>query len=124
LDWDLIDNIYALFNPAASLLRALSYGNSDEIYFDKTYEEPKECWMLTHLSVDPECQKHGIGLRLCQWGLEYAKEEELPATLCSTIDGKRLYQKAGFRAIGSWQWAEGNDRTMSIMRVGFARQEG
>jgi len=76
LDWDLIDNIYALFNPAASLLRALSYGNSDEIYFDKTYEGPKECWMLTHLSVDPECQKHGIGSRLCQWGLEYAKEEE------------------------------------------------
>jgi predicted N-acetyltransferase YhbS len=72
--------------------------------------------MLTHLSVDPECQKHGIGLRLCQWGLEYAKREELPATLCSTIDGKKLYQKAGFRAVGSWQWAEGNDRTMSIMR--------
>lgn len=117
--WDssVVEYAYTLFNPAASLPRDLSYGKADEVYYSENDAEPEECWMLTYLSVSPDHQRKGVGMELCQWGMERAREEGICAFLYSTVAGRRLYEKAGFRAVGDWRWAKGgDDRVMTIMK--------
>jgi len=113
---DLIENIHLLLNPAASLPRNLSYGSADPVYFDKAVGAPDKSWLLAHLSVDPKYHKKGIGLLLAQTVLQRAEKERLPVILYSAPEGKKLYLKAGFRDIGTWQWAEGENRTFSVRR--------
>lgn len=112
-----VDYAYLLFNPATSLPRNLSYGKGDEVYYSKNDTAPEESWTLAYLAVSPSHQKKGIGAELCQWGMKKAEEEGICAFLLSTISGKRLYEKVGFRVVGEWRWAKGgDDRLMTIMR--------
>lgn len=112
-----VEYAYTLFNPAASLPRELSYGKGDDVYYSKNDTAPEECWTLACLSVSPAHQKKGIGAELCRWGMERARRERVCAFLHSTIAGRRLYEKVGFRIVGEWRWAKGgDDRLLTIMR--------
>jgi hypothetical protein len=66
-DWDIIEDIYLLLNPATSLPRNLLYGVTAPVYFDKAVGAPDQTWLLVHLSVDPKYLKKGLGCYLLKW---------------------------------------------------------
>jgi GNAT superfamily N-acetyltransferase len=105
-----------LFNPAASLRHNLQLGNDDEKYNDPSYEEPGEAWGINEIAVAPDFQRHGIGMRLLQWGIDCAIYDSVPVTLTSTPAGVRLYERAGFRIYGTWKWAKKANETYTMMR--------
>jgi len=56
---------------------------------------------LTHadleiLGVDPAYQGYGLGSKLLKWGLSRADEEGVEVYLCSSPEGRRVYEKYGF----------------------------
>lgn len=58
-------------------------------------------WLLTHadleiLGVDPAYQGRGLGSKLLKWGLSRADEEGIEVYLCSSPEGRRVYEKYGF----------------------------
>jgi ribosomal protein S18 acetylase RimI-like enzyme len=75
---------------------------------------PAERWRLCWLAVSPKCQRTGIGRRLVQWGLDRCEEEGIPAVLESSIPGKPLYEKMGFREIG-WASYDKGRRSQPVM---------
>ena len=107
-----------LLNPSASVVRNFKYGRADDKFFDPSYKDPKEQWTVHELAVSPRCQRNGAGMRLLEWGMAHAREEQVPITLTSSIAGRRLYDKAGFLNYGTWRWAEGEGpgRECALMR--------
>ena len=65
---------------------------------DHSGEEEK--WHLQELAVAPSFQRRGVGGMLIDWGLERAREENIPAMLESSQAGHKLYQKKGFQITG------------------------
>jgi ribosomal protein S18 acetylase RimI-like enzyme len=77
---------------------------------------PAERWRLCWLAVSPKCQRTGIGKRLVQWGLDRCEEEGTPAVLESSIPGKPLYEKMGFREIGCANYNKGRHSQPVMLR--------
>lgn len=103
-------------NPAASLMHELQVGHENPQFFEPGYEEPKECWWIQEIAVAPEFQRQGVGKLLLQWGMERAREENVPVTLSSTPAGKALYEGSGFKPCGTWKWHKKVDETYTMMR--------
>ncbi|KAF4456408.1 hypothetical protein F53441_1478 [Fusarium austroafricanum] len=99
--------------PGISLEKAIDAGAAVERAY-KFY--PTERWRLSLLAVSPKCQRTGIGKRLLQWGLDRCEEEGVPATLESSIAGRPLYEKMGFREIGSVSFNEGKSSMPAMLR--------
>lgn len=64
-------------------------------------------WYLSVLAVHPQRQRQGIGRSLVQWGLEKARQEELPVGLEASVKGTSLYEKLGFRTVNEAQLIPG-----------------
>ena len=62
-----------------------------------------EMWKLRNLCVSPRFQRRGIGTLLMAWGKEQAEKERCPIGLGSSMKGKGLYEKQGFRRYGTIQ---------------------
>ncbi|KAK2877095.1 hypothetical protein FQN49_001418 [Arthroderma sp. PD_2] len=56
-----------------------------------------ELWYLTTIAVDPEYQRQGIGKLLTQRGIYHAIEENVPIGLETSVRGRNLYEKMGFK---------------------------
>lgn len=44
------------------------------------------------------------------WVLERAGKDGVPVTLAATKEGRKLYEKFGFRVVGMWCWGSGFGR--------------
>ena len=55
-------------------------------------------------------------MQLLQWGLDRARQENVPVTLAATPAGRRLYEKAGFKRYGTWKWHKKFDEKYILMR--------
>ncbi|CZR40274.1 uncharacterized protein FPRO_05174 [Fusarium proliferatum ET1] len=77
---------------------------------------PDERWRLSLLATSPKCQRTGIGKRLVQWGLDRCEEEGVPATLESSVSGRPLYEKMGFREVGIVSFYEGKWSMPAMLR--------
>ena len=82
--------------------------------FTEHYWSPEleryECWNLEHLAVHPDCQNHGLGRKLVQWGMQRADEEDLATSVVSAVTAEDFYRKCGFD-VGPVGWSgegEGN----------------
>ncbi|KIW12302.1 hypothetical protein PV08_09579 [Exophiala spinifera] len=67
------------------------------------YQDPfanfKEYWHVSHLSVDPEYQRRGVGTALIENVKRLASKDTLPLALLSSVQGRFLYLKSGFREL-------------------------
>lgn len=68
------------------------------------FSDYPEIWSLSTLAVDPDNQRHGIGQKLVEWGLEQASQDNVPVGLEASAKGIRLYEKLGFKAINEIEW--------------------
>ncbi|KAG4435026.1 hypothetical protein IFR05_009482 [Cadophora sp. M221] len=57
------------------------------------------CYRLTFVGTLPEHQGRGVGSMLSKWGVQKAKEDNLPVYLESTIPASALYRRLGFVAL-------------------------
>jgi len=64
-------------------------------------------WFLSTVAVDPPCQRRGIGQQLVQWGLQQARQENVPVGLEASIAGFGLYEKLGFRTVNKMELIPG-----------------
>ncbi|TVY78585.1 hypothetical protein Focb16_v008514 [Fusarium oxysporum f. sp. cubense] len=90
--------------PGIALDACIATGEAAEQAY-KFY--PSERWRLGLLATSPKCQRTGIGKRLVQWGLDRCEEEGVPAALESSVSGRPLYEKMGFREVGTVSFYEG-----------------
>jgi GNAT superfamily N-acetyltransferase len=68
-------------------------------------------WQLETLGVHPKYQGNGHGKLLATWGLEKAREEQVPASVVSAEGKEGFYLKCGFNdpgIIGNICEGEGN----------------
>ncbi|KAF2179310.1 acyl-CoA N-acyltransferase [Zopfia rhizophila CBS 207.26] len=79
-------------------------------------DEPEEHWYLQELAVAPMYRRRGVGGALVDWGLDWARKEEIPVLLNSTSMGTSLYQKAGFVQYGVWRWGNAPDMAWTLMQ--------
>ena len=52
------------------------------------------------MMVHPGHQRKGIGKKLLQWGLDLADEEKIVSWLFARPAATKLYESAGFKAVG------------------------
>ena len=53
-------------------------------------------WELATLGVDPKYQRRGVGRELVLWGLEKAREDDLPAVVIGSKGTEDFYERCGF----------------------------
>ncbi|EAW13555.1 putative GNAT family acetyltransferase [Aspergillus clavatus NRRL 1] len=71
-------------------------------------------WYLSVLAVHPHHQRQGIGRSLVEWGLEKARQEELPVGLEASAKGTSLYEQLGFRTVNEVQLMPGITMTAML----------
>jgi GNAT superfamily N-acetyltransferase len=71
------------------------------------FKEVSSRWHLAIIGVSPQHQRRGIGRILVERGQKLAAEEGLPLTLESSIPGRALYAKMGFKMVGAVQIYDG-----------------
>lgn len=130
------------YKPELQLLR---YRMTDSVvyYFfpDKSADEPKvalylssvndgfspdiftEIWYLELIAVDPDCQGQGIGRLLVQWGIDQADAERVPVGLESSVKGRMLYEKLGFRTFKTVDGFEGVETAMMVWEPAVGEEE-
>ena len=64
-------------------------------------------WFLRILAVATKFQRQGVGGQLVDWGLEKAKQAEIPVTICASTKGQGLYRKKGFRKLSMLEFPPG-----------------
>ncbi|KAF2112894.1 acyl-CoA N-acyltransferase [Lophiotrema nucula] len=69
-------------------------------------------WHLGGLAVSPNHQRRGIGRELVEHGQKLATKENVPCTLSSSIIGRDLYRKCGFKIIDVQHVVEGPDEVV------------
>ncbi|KAF5640604.1 hypothetical protein F52700_3755 [Fusarium sp. NRRL 52700] len=99
--------------PGIALDACIAAGEAAEQAY-KFY--PYERWRLGLLATSPKYQRTGIGKRLVQWGLDRCEEEGIPATLESSISGRPLYEKMGFREVGTVSFCQGKWPMPAMLR--------
>lgn len=69
---------------------------------ERTTKSPPSVMALDICAVHPGFQRRGIASKLCQWGLEEAKQRgNLEAITEGSSRGRHVYQKLGFKPQGS-----------------------
>ncbi|KAF2190005.1 acyl-CoA N-acyltransferase [Zopfia rhizophila CBS 207.26] len=66
-------------------------------------------WHLGMLAVSPKYQRRGIGGKLLKHGQKLAAHDNVPVLLESSVVGRRLYEKSGFKVVNQSKIAEGLD---------------
>ncbi|KAF2003544.1 hypothetical protein P154DRAFT_520120 [Amniculicola lignicola CBS 123094] len=59
----------------------------------------KPFYLLHILVTDPEHSRRGAGAMLVKWGMDQADKAQLPTYLESSSQGKRLYERLGFKVV-------------------------
>ncbi|KAH8812981.1 hypothetical protein F5884DRAFT_319900 [Xylogone sp. PMI_703] len=54
---------------------------------------------LDNMAVDPTFFRHGYGTKLCQYGMNIAKEDSVPIGVIAAAMGAKLYEHLGFETI-------------------------
>lgn len=62
-------------------------------------QEDSKCMFICSIAVDPDFQGSGVGSALLQRCTRIADEEVITCWVCSSMDGVRLFAKAGFESI-------------------------
>ncbi|KAF5022431.1 hypothetical protein F66182_5516 [Fusarium sp. NRRL 66182] len=63
-------------------------------------------WFLSTIVTDQEVQRRGVGSVLMKFGVERADEEGWMAYVNSSVAGRGLYEKFGFRVVGTSEFPE------------------
>lgn len=69
---------------------------------------------LELLGVHPSYQGKGLASKLLKWGLARADEESVEVFLCSSPEGKAMYEKNGFKAYESFSPFPGYEQLSMI----------
>ena len=82
---------------------------------------PREQLYLGLLATHPDWDGHGFGARHVQWGLDLAKNKNVPVTLIATPAGWRLYDGLGFESLANityktFEWEEDEELWFEYMR--------
>lgn len=59
------------------------------------------CWILMHLVTRPSHRRRGAAALLIEWGMKKAEETGVSAYLEAGTAGKPVYERFGFRQVGS-----------------------
>ncbi|KAH8908544.1 acyl-CoA N-acyltransferase [Coniochaeta sp. PMI_546] len=68
----------------------------------------REHWNLELIATKKAYQRKGLGARLVQWGVDRAAEDGWDCYLDSTPEGRRLYEKLGFKTLCTTEFPEIN----------------
>ena len=71
---------------------------------------------LEQMVIHPEFQQKGFGTLLGKRGLEIAQEEKCPIFVIATPMGEKLYEKLGFRKVGSIKARDGKAKCRLAMQ--------
>lgn len=71
------------------------------------FDDYPELWFLDSLAVDPAHQRRGIGQQLVEWGLQQARQEQVPVGLEASLKGSGLYKRLGFRTVNRMELLPG-----------------
>jgi GNAT superfamily N-acetyltransferase len=118
---------HSLFNPSCSFLAHLQFHLRPHpaTYDSPTYVQPSKKIHIGELAVEPRFQRLGIGRTMVEWAVARAREEEeeraaggaaaaAVVTLGAVAERRSLYERAGFRMVGSWCWRK--DEKCLLMR--------
>ncbi|KAF3917139.1 hypothetical protein ABW20_dc0108514 [Dactylellina cionopaga] len=73
---------------------------------------------LRQMATLPAYWKNGAATKLCKWGLEKAESLNLAMPLFASPLGQSLYQKFGFKELGTWYLQiDGDDAKMEIVAM-------
>lgn len=59
-----------------------------------------ETWYIHYLCIHPDFQYMGLGPKMANIGIEFAKEEGISASVISSATGEPFYRKWGFEEVG------------------------
>ncbi|EXJ79378.1 hypothetical protein A1O3_08880 [Capronia epimyces CBS 606.96] len=100
-----------LFRWYAHSDRSISRANNREFLKNAASSDPfaeiDVYWKVDHLSVDPSCQRCGIGSALMKHIQRVATSDNLPIVLLASDKGRPLYQKLGFADLRPIPFARG-----------------
>ncbi len=97
--------IEVYFNPVGDVYNMERWGyfvKQHEKAVDSIFGKRKDWWYLEALTVEPKFQRHGIGAKLLQWGLERANAAGEDVFLEASPNGLGLYLKNGFKQVAEF----------------------